>query len=26
MGLVPIFDRTYGETRVVMLEKRRSGP
>ena len=26
MGLVPIFDRTYGETRVVMLEKRRNGP
>jgi 16S rRNA G966 N2-methylase RsmD len=26
MGLVPIFDRRYGDTRVVMLEKRRNGP
>jgi 16S rRNA (guanine966-N2)-methyltransferase len=26
MGLAPTFDRRYGDTRVVMLEKRRNGP
>jgi 16S rRNA (guanine966-N2)-methyltransferase len=26
MGLNSVFDRTYGETRVVMLETRRTGP